>query len=66
MAKTTDIIAGLVILSKYGAGHEVAAEHDIILWGGDKGPTPDSLDGKRLAEFGWFMSDEFRCWARFV
>lgn len=67
MAKYRDIIGGLQILVKYRKDGEEAhfegADHDIIF---SHDESVSAEDKKQLEELGWFWSEEFDCWARFV
>lgn len=66
MATMQQVIDGLKVLRKYGNGH-VAAEHDILMAGPDlKRDDVDADDRAELERAGWFWSEEFDCWARFV
>lgn len=65
MATVKEVIEGLQILEKYGAG-EMSADHEVIYAGPDLSATISPEDLKRLDELGWFESEEFDCWSMFV
>lgn len=60
-----NLIKGLQILNKY-AGCEIAAEHDIIYVGLSDAVGVSKKDAKELEELGFFISDEYDSWAKFV
>lgn len=61
ISRLDKIIAGLLILKKYG--EDFAAEHDIIYAGGDPADvTPE--DAAVLDELGWFHDESADSYAR--
>lgn len=70
MAKVSDIIKGLQLLSKYADDgeetHLGGADHDIIYShvGGDTVVAPEDIVS--LEKLGWHWDDDVDCWANFV
>lgn len=66
MALLSEVIDGLKIFHKYGDGHEVCAEHD-VLYAGMKAQEQLTDDERgRLEELGWHYADDVGSWACFV
>lgn len=57
---TTNLIAGLQILQKYGKKHDyhVAADHEIIYFSCRYGTQPSLEDMQKLWELGWSAEDD--------
>lgn len=60
------MLAGLLILSKYEADSDTAAEHDVIYAGSIEPSKISTEDLKALDDNGWNWDETLECWYKFT
>jgi hypothetical protein len=68
MASVKDVLAGLLILQKYGDPdrNNIDAQHDVIYAGPDIRAKFTVADRAALRKAGWFWDSEVGSWARYT